>query len=590
MRQFFKFMFASMLGFLITLFIVIIILVSAVSALVKSSADEVVEISGNSILRLELNDEILDRSSKNPFDNFNFSSFKTEQQIGLNDLLKDIKKAKEDVNIKGIFLDLSSIPAGIATVEEIRNALLDFKSSKKFILSYSEFYTQKSYYLASVADAVYLNPAGGMDWKGLSAQVLFFKGTLEKLEVEPEIIRHGKFKSAIEPFILDKMSDANRLQTKTFIGSIWNHVLDGISAQRKMTVAELGTLANTLAINSADDAVTARLVDSKKYYDEVSDELKKRAGVSTDEKLPFVSLQKYHRVSGSKHDKLAMDKIAVIFAQGDIESGEGDDKTIGSDRIAAAIYEARLDKKVKAIVLRVNSPGGSALASDVIWREAVLAKKVKPFVVSMGDVAASGGYYISCVADKIIASPSTITGSIGVFGLMLNAQKLLNNKLGITIDTVNTNSHADFGSTFRPLTAEERTTLQNSVERVYDDFITKVAEGRHKTKAEVDSLGQGRVWSGADALRLGLIDEFGGLDKAISVAAKLAKMDEYRIYNLPKQKDALEQIVNDFTGGTETKLMKKELGQSYIYLQQLRSLARANHTVQARMEYALDIY
>ena len=590
MRQFFKFMFASMLGFLLTIFIVVVVLIATVSALVKSSSDEVVEISSNSILKLDLNDEILDRASKNPFENFNFSSFKKSQQLGLNDILKDIKKAKDDDNIKGIYLDLSTIPAGIATVEEIRNSLLDFKTSKKFIVSYSEFYTQKSYYLASIADAVYLNPAGGMDWKGMSAQVLFFKGMFEKLEVEPEIIRHGKFKSAVEPLVLDKMSDANRLQTETFIGSIWNHVLEGVSTQRKINVTELNHLANTLAINTADDAVANKLVDKKQYFDEVAMELKKRAGQPQDEKISFVSLHKYHNVSGAKHDKLSMDKIAVIFAQGSIESGEGDANSIGSDKIAAAIREARLDKKVKAIVLRVNSPGGSALASDVIWRETVLAKKAKPFVVSMGDVAASGGYYISCAADRIIASPNTITGSIGVFGLMLNAQKLMNNKLGITIDTVNTNSHADVGSPFRPLTADERIVIQNSVEKVYDDFITKVAEGRHKTKAEIDSIGQGRVWSGTDAIKQGLIDEFGGLDKAISVAAKLAKMDAYRIYNLPKQKDALEQIITDISGETESKIMKAELGQSYKYIQQLRSIARANNTIQARMEYSLEIY
>lgn len=590
MRQFFKFMFASMLGFLISFFLVIFLLVAAVSALVSSSKKEVIEITSNSILKIDLSDEIMDRASKNPFENFNFSSFKTNHQLGLNEILKDIKKAKDDANIKGIYLDLTTIPAGIATVEEIRNALLDFKTSKKFIISYSEFYTQKSYYLATVSDQIYLNPAGAMDWKGISTQLLFFKGTLEKLEVEPEIIRHGKFKSAIEPFILDKMSDANRLQTRAFVGSIWNHLVDGVAAQRKIEIPELNRLASSMSINTADDAVTNKLIDKKLYYDEVALELKKRIGLAESESISFITLRKYHNVAGIAHDKLSMDKIAVIFAQGDIESGEGEENSIGSETIAEAIREARLDKKVKAIVLRVNSPGGSALASDVIWRETVLAKKTKPFVVSMGDLAASGGYYISCAADKIVASPNTITGSIGVFGLMMNIQKLMNNKLGITIDTVNTNSHADFGSSFRPLTAEERTVMQNSVERVYDDFITKVAEGRHKTKAEIDSLGQGRVWSGADALKLGLIDEFGGLDKAIAEAAKLAKMESYRIYNLPKQKDALEKIMDDFSSETETKMLKNELGQSYKYIQQLRSLCRANKSIQARMEYSIELY
>ena len=590
MRQFFKFMFASMLGFLITCFILIFLLIAAVSALLSSGNKDIVEIASNSVLKIELQDEIMDRASKNPFENFNFASFKTSHQLGLNDILKDIKKAKTDENISGIYLDLSSIPAGIATVEEIRNALIDFKTSKKFIVSYSEFFTQKSYYLASVSDQIYLNPAGAMDWKGLSTQLLFFKGTLEKLEVEPEIIRHGKFKSAIEPFILDKMSEANRLQTRTFVGSIWNHLVDGISEQRKIQRGELNRLASSLAINNAEDAISNKLIDKKLYYDEVVNELKKRIGLSETDELSFISLRKYHSVPGIAHDKLSMDKIAVIFAQSNIESGEGDDNTIGSDKIAEAIRDARLDKKVKAIVLRVNSPGGSALASDVIWRETILAKKAKPFVVSMGDLAASGGYYISCAADKIVASPNTITGSIGVFGLMMNIQKLMNNKLGITIDTVNTNTHADFGSTYRALTAEERAVMQNSVERVYDDFISKVAEGRHKTKAEIDSLGQGRVWSGTDALKLGLVDELGGLTKAIEVAAKLAKMENYRISNLPKQKDALEKIMEDFSAEPETKILKSELGQSYKYIQQIRFLARANKSIQARMEYTIDLY
>lgn len=590
MRQFFKFMFASMLGFLICFFILAALLIAGISTMIKSSEDEVFKISENSVLVLKLDDEIMDRASKNPFDNFNFSSLKSNHQHGLNEILKDIQKAKNDHNIKGIYLQLSTIPAGIATVDEIRNALLDFKSSNKFIISYSEHYTQKAYYLATAADAIYLNPAGDMDWKGLSAQLLFFKGMLEKLEVEPEIIRHGKFKSAIEPFILDKMSDANRIQTKAFIGSIWNHLLQGIMKQRKIEIDQLNALANNMTVNSAEDAVMAKLIDKLMYDDEVQLELNKRLKQKSDDKVSLVSLSKYHKVADSAHERLSMDKIAVIFAQGDIESGEGDEKTIGSEKLAAAIREARNDSKVKAIVLRVNSPGGSALASDVIWRETVLAKKQKPLVVSMGDLAASGGYYISCAADKIIASPTTITGSIGVFGVMMNAQKLLNNKLGITIDTVKTNYHADAGTALRPSSAEEKAFMQKSVEKIYDDFIGKVAEGRHKTKAEIDSIGQGRVWSGVDALRLGLIDEMGGLEAAIAAAAKLAKIKEYRIYNLPKQKDALEQLVNDISGDVETKVIKKELGQSYNYVQQMRSFAKANNTVQMRMEYAVEIY
>jgi len=579
-----------MLGFFLSIFILIFLVFILISSLVNSATEDRFELDAQSVLKIELNEELHDRASKNPFENFNFSAFKTRHQLGLNEILKDIKKASSDEDIKGIYLELGSIPAGIACIEEIRDALIDFKKSKKFILSYSEYYSQKAYYLASVSDAIYLNPAGSMDWKGLSSQLMFFKGTLEKLEVEPEIIRHGKFKSAVEPFILDKMSDESRLQTKTFISGIWNHWIDNIALQRKISASTLNQLANDLTINHATDAVEANLIDKALYYDEVQSEIKKRIGISTQDKISFVSLSKYHKVAGPSRDKLSMDKIAIVFAEGDIESGDGEESSIGSDRIASALREARLDKKVKAIVLRVNSPGGSALASDVIWRECLLAKQAKPLVVSMGNYAASGGYYISCVADKIVAGPTTLTGSIGVFGLLLNTQKLLNNKLGISIDTVNSNTYADFGSTVRPLSAEERAFLQQSVERVYDEFISKVAAGRKISKAQVDSIGQGRVWCGKDALKLGLVDELGGLNKAIEIAADLAKINQYRLYNLPQQKDAIEQVMRDITGDAELKFMKSEWGSTLVYLEKIRSLARANRSIQARMEFSIELY
>ena len=590
MRQFFKFMFASMLGFVLSMFILFFLLALLVSGLVKSSADSPVTVDAGSILKLELNQEIHDRASQNPFEQINLSSLRPKHQLGLNEILKSIRKAKTDDNISGIYLELSVIPAGMASIEEIRQSLIEFKKSKKFIVAYSEYYTQKAYYLASVADAIYLNPAGNMEWKGIGAQLMFFKGTLEKLEVEPQVIRHGKFKSAVEPYILDKMSPESRIQTSSFILGIWNHWLDNISIQRNIKQEELNNLANTLSVQQPEDALKYGLIDKVAYADEFETDLRKRLALTAKEGIPYVSLAKYIKVPGQSKERISMDKIAIIYAEGDIESGEGEDESIGSERIVKALQEARKDAKVKAVVLRVNSPGGSALASDVIWRECLLTKQTKPFVVSMGNYAASGGYYISCMADKIVASPTTITGSIGVFGLILNTQKLLNNKLGISIDTVNSNKYADFSSAVRALSSDEKAVLQNSVERVYDDFISKVAAGRKLPKAAVDSIGQGRVWSGIDAKRIGLVDEFGGLERAVELAAKLAKIDKYRWYNLPRQKDPLEQLINDFTGDAETKLLKSKLGPNFHYLERIRSLSKQNRTIQACMEYEISLY
>ena len=418
---------------------------------------------------------------------------------------------------------------------------------------------------------------------------MFYKGALEKLEIEPQIIRHGKFKSAVEPYMLDKMSNANREQTHTFINSIWQQIISGIAKERKISTASIQEIADNMLVQSPEDALKYKLVDKLLYRDEVTAELKGRLGVAEKDKLALVDFSSYFNTPTIRKYDLATPKIAVIYATGAIESGEGDDKTIGSERISKAIAEARKDEKVKAIVLRVNSPGGSALASDVIWREVVLAKKVKPVVVSMGDVAASGGYYIACAASKIYASPNTITGSIGVFGVMFNGQKFLNNKLGITIDTVNTAKHSDLGSIYRPLTADERAVIQQEVEHVYDVFTKKVAEGRKKTQAEIDSIGQGRVWSGADAIKIGLIDAFGGLNEAITDAAKMAKLDKYRIYSLPKQKSTLESLLKKTTESEEARLMERELGLAYKYYKNLQDVLKSQG-IQARLPYSIDIH
>lgn len=591
MKQFFKFMFASMLGVFLAFFLGIVVLFGMIAALV-SSADSKKEakVEPNSVLHINFESQINDRSSNNPFENFDFGSMSGKQGIGLNDILENIEKAKTDDNIKGIYIDLQSVPAGIATIEEIRNKLIEFKESKKFIVAYSEVYTQGAYYLASVADEVWLNPEGLIEFKGLGAQVMFFKGLLEKMEVEPQVIRYGKFKSAIEPFILDKMSEANREQTMKYMGSIWNNIVKGIADSRKLTPAQLNLIADSALVQNAKDAVEQKLADKLYYKDQVLDDLKDRCGLEDAKKLKLVSMVKYTDAPKpkKKDDKgLAKDKIAVIYASGSIEGGEGDDQTIGSDRISKAIRKARLDENVKAIVLRVNSPGGSALASDVIWREVVLAKAVKPVVASMGDVAASGGYYISCAADTIVAQPNTITGSIGVFGLLMNLKNLMNNKLGVTVDTVKTNHYADLGSAFRPLTQAERDIIQNSVNEIYGSFIGKVAEGRGMKVADVDSIGQGRVWSGYDAKGLGLVDVLGGMEDAIEIAAGMAKLDHYRVAEYPEQKEPFKAFIEELQGEGEDVMLKKSLGENYRFYKTLDDM-RKMEGIQARMPF--DIY
>jgi protease-4 len=590
MKQFFGAFFGSCLGILVTGVVMVIIVIASISSVfseaIKMNDHEVYTPKENSILRIDLNGDIKERGVKNPFGELDLGPFMPEPSIGLNDIIGSLKKAKDDNNIKGIYLEISNPIAGFATLEEVRNALLDFKTSGKFIYAYSEVYSQKAYYLATTANKLYLNPQGGMEIKGLSSQIMFFKKMLDKLDMEVQIFRHGKFKSAIEPFMLDKMSDANRTQVETYLGSLWNHMVDGIAKNRNITSKDINDMANNLSIRSPEDAVKYKLVDALKYEDEVFSDIRKNISLSESDKINFVSLNKYSGVA--KESKISKDKIVVIYAVGEIESGEGDDSKIGSVRIAKAIRDARLDKNVKAIVLRVNSPGGSALASDVIWRETVLAQKAKPFIVSMGDVAASGGYYISCAADRIFAQPNTITGSIGVFGMIPNAQKALSEKLGITIDTVNTNKHSDVGTILRGASSEEFEYVQQSVGHIYDVFITKVAAGRKTSKNNIDSIGQGRVWSGSDAIKINLVDELGGINDAIAYAAKQAKVSDYKLQLLPKQKDPLQELLGNTKDEMEARAMKTNLGEQYKYVKQVKSVLQLKG-VQVRLPYEMII-
>jgi len=589
MKQFFKFMFASMLGTFLTLIISFILFIIIIGGAIMASSKPDTSVPRNAILRLTLDAPIPERSLNNPFGDFSFGGLGGQQVPGLYETVNAIKNAKSDSNIKGILLDLGMVPSGMATVEEIRNALLDFKKSGKFIVAYSELYSQKAYYLATVANKVYMNPEGTLDFRGIGGEVMFMKGLMEKLDVQIQVIRHGKFKSAVEPYILDKMSQANKEQTLTYINSLWKQMVTGISQSRGISEAQLNKLADNLSGYTPEVAVKEKMVDQLIYKDQLLQELRNRLNIKNDKDISSITLGKYVLANEKNTPAYSKDKIAIIFASGDIVSGNGDEGTIGSERISKAIRKARLDNNIKAIVLRVNSPGGSALASDVIWREMVLAKRAKPVVVSMGDVAASGGYYISCAASKVFADPNTITGSIGVFGIIPNFQKTLQNKLGITFDKVTTNKHSDFITVTRPLDAEETAIMQGDIERIYKSFIGHVAEGRNTTPAAIDSIGQGRVWSGVDAKRLKLIDEFGGLNNAIDEAAKLAKLSKYNIQTLPAIQDPFTKLIEQLTGDYKDARIQSELGEYYSYFTYLRKLAKAEK-IQARLPFEMSVY
>jgi len=590
MKQFFKFVFASFIGFLLTLVIIILIFVVYIASSGNSKSTEV---DSDSVLHIQFTKEIPERTPSNPFSGLGFLGLDEDRDLGLNDILANIKKAKTDDDIKGIFLDESDMMSGQATVEEVRNALIDFKKSGKFIIAYSEVYTQQFYYLASVADKVYINPKGIFEFKGFSSQITFLKGAMDKLGIEAQIIKVGTYKSAVEPYFLTKMSDANRLQVTSYLGSMYDHFLGGISQSRGINKDTLFNYANQLRIQFPEDALKYKLVDGLKYKDEVLDELRQRTGIEAKKDIHSVELNEYNQNDGSGDDdgdkKDSKNKIAIVYASGEINGGDGDDNSIGSERISQALRKVRLDDKIKAVVLRVNSPGGSSLASDVIWREVMLTKKAKPVIVSMGDYAASGGYYISCAADSIIAEPNTITGSIGIFAILPNLQKLFNDKLGITFDGVTTGKYADLGDISRPLSPDERAILQNQVNRGYDEFTKAVATGRHKTQKYIDSIGQGRVWTGAQAVKIGLVDRLGNINDAIASAAKMAKLKHYKVDSYPDQKSKLNKVSSLLNSEIKMRAIKSELGDNYIYYQQIKGVTQMMRTPQARLPYEIQV-
>ncbi|MXV52534.1 signal peptide peptidase SppA [Pedobacter sp. HMF7647] len=589
MKQFFKYVFASMVGFILSVLVLFILGLVILGVIISSAEDKSVTISSNSVMRISLDYPVVERTAKNPLDDLDFMGFKGEKNIGLNDILTNLKKAQTDDRIKGIYLDLSSVQSGMATIEEIRNALIDFKKSGKFIMAYSEVYTQGAYYLASVADKIYLNPEGILELKGFSSELMFFKGTLDKLGIEPQIIRVGTYKSAVEPFILDKMSDANREQVTSFMGSMYDHFLDNISKSRRVNRDSLFSIANDMKVRTPKDALSYHLVDGLKYKDEIIAELKSRTDTEKDEDVKAVKIEDYKsNETTDAEDGGGSSRIAVVYASGEIVGGEGSEDNIGSERISRAIRKARTDDKVKALVFRVNSPGGSALASDVIWREVLLTKKQKPVIVSMGDYAASGGYYIACAADSIFVQPNTITGSIGVFGIIPNMKTFFNDKLGITFDGVKTGKYADLGDISRPLTDAEKMIIQKEVNNTYYTFTKHVSEGRKKDQSYIKSIAEGRVWTGSQAIKNGLADRVGNISDAVKSAAKMAKLDKYKVVSYPSLKDPFESIFGTSSDKLQSYITKIQLGDQYIYYKQIKEALQLTG-VQARLPYNISI-
>lgn len=589
MKQFFKFMFASMLGTilvfaLMTFFFFMVMVISIASI----GAEKVSTVSPGTVLKLTFDYTIPERTVFDPMGNFPFS-VSLREKPGLNEIVQSLRKARYDGNIKGIYLSLDNvIIGGTASLEAIRRELLEFKKSGKFIIAYGASVSQRGYYLGSVADKIYIAPLGSLDFKGLSVEYTFFKNTLNKLDIEPQIFQYGKYKSAVEPFKLDKMSEENRRQTSELIVSVYDHILRNIEKERDIPYAELDKIADGALVRTPEDALRLNLIDALKYEDEVIGELKGKAGSTASGRLRTVSLEDYVHVK-SEENYSAANKIAVVYAVGEIQNGKGNDETIGSDNIVRAIRAARENKNVKAVVMRINSPGGDALVSDLIWREVTLTRSKKPFIVSMGNVAASGGYYIACAADRIVAEPNTITGSIGVFGLIPNMQGFFNNKLGITFDRVNTGRHSDYITTTRPLNAEEKAIIQGEIDRIYKAFVTKVSDGRNKSFDQIHEIAQGRVWTGLQAKQNGLVDTLGGLNTAVSIAAAKAGVKNYSIIEYPKPKGPFETFFENISSEAQSRYLEYKLGEYYRYYKTVEQLSDIQG-IKTRLPFDIYLY
>jgi protease IV len=560
----------------------------ALIALVAGGDSEVVAVESNSVIELNLEDIENDYAGKykDPLVNF----LEESQKVGLEDIIYAIEQAKTDDDIKGISILNSNSALGMAQQKALRDAIENFKKSGKFVMAYANSYSQKEYYLSSVANSIYLNPVGDMDFKGLSAELMFFKDLQEKTGVKMEVIRHGKYKSAVEPFLENKMSDANREQISALLNSIWASVTADISKSRNISVMKLNEIADGLLARTPEMAKAQKLVDHVAYEDVYHSTIKKMLNVAIDEDYNKVDLLEYTRkIISTSIVTETNDKIAVIYAQGEIRGGEGDVTVIGEGAMRRSLFEARKDKKVKAIVVRIDSPGGDALTSDLIWREIELTKKVKPVVVSMGNYAASGGYYIACNANKIFAENNTITGSIGVFGILPNFTQLAT-KIGLHSEQVKTHENSAEYSPCLPLDEKYRAVTQESVEQIYKTFVSHVAQGRKMTFTQVDAIGQGRVWSGAEALKIGLVDKIGGLEDAIHEAATLAKTTTYSTQNYPEFEKSFDEILKSLSfAKSKESLIKEEIGtENYLILNKIKKV-QTQKGIQASLPFEIVI-
>lgn len=585
MKDFIKFTFASLLGVVLAGVVFTILGIVTMVGMVASSDTETT-VKENSIFVLDLNGTLSERVQENPFQQLMGEGFSA---YGLDDILTSIKKAKEHENIKGIYLQASTLESSFASLEEIRHALADFKESGKFIIAYADQYTQSMYYLASIADKVIVNPQGSISWHGLASQTIFFKDLLKNVGIDMQIFKVGTYKSAVEPFIATEMSDANREQVSVFLNSIWKRLLEDVSTSRNIPEETLNAYADqVMDLKQAEEYVASGLVDTLMYKDGVLNYLKEISGREQDESLRTLSLSEMKNVKRNTPKDKSGNMIAVYYAFGGIDDSTSSEEGINSQKVIKDLRQLREDETIQAVVLRVNSPGGSAYGSEQIWHEIELLKAEKPVVVSMGDYAASGGYYISCNADCIVANPTTLTGSIGIFGMFPNMEGLLTDKLNLHFDLVKTNKFADMGDISRPFNADEKEAMQNYINNGYKLFVKRCADGRGMSTEDIEKIAEGRVWAGATAKELGLVDELGGLDKAIDIAAQKAEIENYSIINYPSKGNVfsslLEQGKDDYINGQ----MKDALGEYYYYLQFVQNLKEADR-IQARMPFDIRI-
>ncbi|MCF6348192.1 MAG: signal peptide peptidase SppA [Flavobacteriaceae bacterium] len=588
--KFLRELLAVILGVFIATGIMFVVFIAFVSASASAFGDEgKVTLKSNSILELKLEKPIKDYAPKSS-DPLEVLFEMGDEKLGLNQIINAIENAKTDDDIKGISINTLFIKAGMAQTQAIRDKLLEFKESGKFVLAYADFYAQKNYYLSSVADSIFINPVGEVDFKGLAIEILYLKDFEDKYGVKMEVIRHGKYKSAVEPFLANKMSEANKEQMTSFLNSIWTELIIDIATSRNKTIDELNAIADDLLARNPELAIENNMIDGELFHDEYENKLKTLISIEVDDELNTITLDDYISTGKGRIKSTASDKIAIVYAQGEIQYGEGDENYIGQGKIIEALQKVRKDDKIKAIVLRVNSPGGSALASDLIWRELEITKKEKPLVVSMGNYAASGGYYIACNADKILAEPTTITGSIGVFGMIPNVSELAD-RMGINAEQVGTNKQSLGYSLFEPMSDDFHKVVKESIEDVYITFVNRVSKGRNMTFAQVDSIAQGRVWTGIEALENGLVDQLGSLEDAIEVAAELAEVTDYRITNYPRYKKDFKDAFKpfSFTKVAKENFLKEEFGREYYTIYKNIKQFSELKGIQARMPFVIEI-